>query len=61
MKLCPECGELASFNSHFGAYMCSKCSWRDNSYDRMRVSKNCSKPENKDTSSNSSANKINFK
>jgi ribosomal protein S27AE len=25
--LCPECGELAGWNSHFQKYFCSKCGW----------------------------------
>ncbi len=31
MKVCPKCGKLASYNSYFGAYMCSDCEWFDDS------------------------------
>lgn len=47
MKLCPRCGELASFNSHFGAYICSNCTWKDDSYDQVRVSKHNSNSQEK--------------
>ena len=36
MIICPECGELVFFNSYFGAYICPKCSWEDNSYGQRR-------------------------
>lgn len=39
MILCKECGELAYFNSHFGAYICSNCSWKDESYNIARANK----------------------
>lgn len=32
MKLCPKCKNLAFYNSHFEAFMCSECDnmWRIN-------------------------------
>ena len=38
--LCKECGSLAHFNSHFGAYFCSKCNWFDNTYNKERIKEN---------------------
>ena len=26
-KLCPECGSIAFYNSHFRRYQCSECNW----------------------------------
>lgn len=37
MILCPKCGAIANFNSYFGAYMCSECSWVDDSYNKNRI------------------------
>ena len=39
MKLCPKCGSLVSYNLYFGAYICSKCKLRDDSYDKIRIKK----------------------
>lgn len=36
VKLCPRCHSVASYNSYFGAYICSKCRWRDESPGRAR-------------------------
>ena len=35
--LCPECRNLAYYNSHFGAYLCSNCKWEDKSPARRRT------------------------
>lgn len=37
MILCPECKSLVSFNLYFGAYICHKCKWRDDSYNEKRI------------------------
>jgi hypothetical protein len=37
MKLCPVCGSLAHLNSWFGAYICEKCGWRDDTLNRLRI------------------------
>jgi ribosomal protein L37AE/L43A len=37
--LCPACGELANYNSHFGAYFCTKCKWVDRSPGERRVAR----------------------
>jgi len=29
MKICPKCGKVLSFNSYFGAYICTNCNWED--------------------------------
>lgn len=29
MKICPKCGNVLSFNSYFGAYICANCTWED--------------------------------
>lgn len=29
MKRCPRCGEIVSYNSYFGAYICDNCNWED--------------------------------
>lgn len=29
MKICPKCGKVLSYNSYFGAYICSNCNWED--------------------------------
>lgn len=29
-KLCPNCSKLMTYNSYFGAYMCSNCHCREN-------------------------------
>lgn len=36
MKVCPQCGRVLSFNSHFGAFICDRCNWEDNSVGRTR-------------------------
>lgn len=28
MKICPECGGIAFYNSYFGAYFCNSCNWK---------------------------------
>ena len=33
---CPNCEHLASFNSHFGAFICNHCHWTDDSYNKLR-------------------------
>jgi len=35
--LCPECRNLVSYNSHFGAYFCTQCKWEDKSSGRQRT------------------------
>jgi len=35
--LCPECRNLANYNSHFGAYFCTQCKWEDRSPGRRRT------------------------
>lgn len=37
MKICPRCGEIVDFNTYFGAYICSNCSWIDDSYNKERI------------------------
>lgn len=29
MKICPNCGKVLSYNSYFGAYICTDCNWED--------------------------------
>ena len=29
MKICPNCGKVVSYNSYFGAYICTECKWED--------------------------------
>lgn len=29
MKICPICGKVLSYNSYFGAYICTNCNWED--------------------------------
>lgn len=29
MKICPKCGKVVSYNSYFGAYICTDCNWED--------------------------------
>lgn len=29
MKICPKCGKVVSYNSYFGAYICTDCDWED--------------------------------
>lgn len=29
MKICPICGKVVSYNSYFGAYICTNCNWED--------------------------------
>ncbi len=29
MKICPKCGKVVSYNSYFGAYICTECDWED--------------------------------
>lgn len=36
MKICPECGKVLSYNSYFGAYICSSCNWEDASQGQNR-------------------------
>lgn len=31
MKICPKCGKVLAYNSYFGAYICTDCSWEDSS------------------------------
>ncbi len=38
MKLCPNCGSIAALNSYFGAYICEKCHWSDDSLNKVRNS-----------------------
>jgi hypothetical protein len=40
MKACPKCGSLASFNTYFGAYICSGCDWKDDSFNLERAGLN---------------------
>lgn len=35
MKICPKCRSVASYNSYFGAYLCDKCGWRENTTDKI--------------------------
>lgn len=37
MKVCPKCGNVISFNSYFGGYICDECEWEDASYFADRV------------------------
>lgn len=37
MRLCPKCGKIADYNSYFGAYICSNCTWQDDTPNRERV------------------------
>lgn len=29
MKVCPKCGNIVSYNSYFGAYICDNCNWEN--------------------------------
>lgn len=29
MRICPKCGRVLSYNSYFGAYICTDCKWED--------------------------------
>lgn len=29
MKICPKCGNIVSYNTYFGAYICGGCNWED--------------------------------
>lgn len=35
MKICPKCRSVAPYNSYFGAYLCDKCDWRENTTDKI--------------------------
>ena len=37
MKVCPKCGEVIGFNSYFGGYICSRCEWEDDAYNKDRI------------------------
>jgi hypothetical protein len=37
MILCPTCGSLAHLNTYFGAYMCEKCTWKDYTFNKLRI------------------------
>ena len=37
MKVCPQCESVLGFNSYFGAYICDKCGWEDDTYNRERI------------------------
>jgi len=30
VRVCPQCGHLADYDSYFGAYICPDCDWFDN-------------------------------
>jgi DNA-directed RNA polymerase subunit M/transcription elongation factor TFIIS len=45
MKACPKCGSLAHFNTYFGAYICSKCDWRDDTFNLERAELNKNIPK----------------
>ena len=47
-KLCPKCGNLATRNLYFSAYMCDDCDWRE---DFPRFDKQVEDIPNLDTSS----------
>ena len=34
IKLCPRCGQLAHYNSYFGAWICSVCDYRFDQVER---------------------------
>jgi hypothetical protein len=34
---CLKCNTFAPLNMHFGAYMCPKCDWQDDSYNKERI------------------------
>lgn len=36
MKVCPKCGKVLSYNSYFGAYICTDCKWEDASIGNRR-------------------------
>lgn len=36
MKICPNCGKVLSYNSYFGAYICSNCKWEDATIGKKR-------------------------
>lgn len=36
MELCPKCGGISFYDSYFGAYICTRCDWRDDSPARDR-------------------------
>ena len=37
MKICPNCGSIANFNTHFGAFICRNCNSEDDSYNIHRI------------------------
>lgn len=37
LKICPECGALAYYNSYFGTYICENCNWEDESSAEIRL------------------------
>jgi hypothetical protein len=39
MILCPVCGSLAHLNSWFGAHICEKCGWWDDTLNKLRIEK----------------------
>ena len=36
MIICPKCGEVLTYNSYFGGYLCNNCSWENVSYNIVR-------------------------
>lgn len=36
MIVCPKCGKVVSYNSYFGAYICTVCNWEDASKGEKR-------------------------
>lgn len=36
MKVCPNCRNVVSYNSYFGAYICNNCEWEDASVAQKR-------------------------
>ncbi len=32
MIICPKCGNVLTYNSYFGGYLCSNCNWENTRY-----------------------------
>jgi ribosomal protein L37AE/L43A len=38
MIACPNCGNLVTFNTYFGAFICNRCKWKNDNYNLDRIS-----------------------
>ena len=44
--ICPECGDLAYYNSYFGTYICESCAWADDRPRKQTTSIKTYRPKN---------------